>query len=575
MAISPFFKSKYLPTVCLEDWWLAKSEDGKRLCMGGLDVSENRARRVFSSAPITKRCNLVTLKTADSINILIKGTINHSRSQENGFSSEDCGVPEGTRENEDNYKLSNDANLSDVINMIPPIDLQSSCEKFESSKTTSQGDKKTTTNLKSVGPENLRRSYDTGADEVVKDAQASIGSESSDVKNADPYEDTSTKLAKAKGVITKGKVGREGINSHSISGDPDCGYEAIVDVPVESWPINMQSLIAQIHVKEDLIHGSEGNLDGSVSETPVAASPSVSERSESCSYHTMEESTLQRLPKANVSCSVEVGLNTLKAAPSKGAATRIERRIERRLTKTEGKGNKNRASNCCNENINSIPGPRLEAFASSCNIDCVKENVSSSNGGRASGRIKKRVNNLNDDQSTNSKIQHEREKANFVSVGSDSVKSYVANADGELGGSSTPDEPNHYSKDGLHTDLMHSSVPTGAAEKIISESGIDGAEVGDMRKSFTSLHKVGDVKDASDLVSKEREESKHSQLETLGSKTMKKDVPSLPSSGSKKKKQYSNARECPNLNLKRSRSGRLFTPPQFWRDQQLMYDKKK
>ncbi|KAI3949211.1 hypothetical protein MKW92_008588, partial [Papaver armeniacum] len=94
-------------------------------------------------------------------------------------------------------------------------------------------------------------------------------------------------------------------------------------------------------------------------------------------------------------------------------------------------------------------------------------------------------------------------------------------------------------------------------------------------KSFTSLHKVGDVKDASDLVSKEREESKHSQLGTPGSKTMKKDVPSLPSSGSKKKKQYSSAQECPNLNLnlKRSRSGRLFTPPQFWRDQQLLYDK--
>ncbi|KAI3942938.1 hypothetical protein MKW98_005450 [Papaver atlanticum] len=92
-------------------------------------------------------------------------------------------------------------------------------------------------------------------------------------------------------------------------------------------------------------------------------------------------------------------------------------------------------------------------------------------------------------------------------------------------------------------------------KNFISESGIDGAEVGDMRKSFTSFRKVGDVKDASDLVSKEREESKHSQLGTPGSKTMKKDVPSLPSSCSKKKKQYSNARECPNLNLKRSRSG--------------------
>ncbi|KAI3960880.1 hypothetical protein MKW92_005324, partial [Papaver armeniacum] len=31
--------SRYLPTVCLEDWWLLKSEDGKRLCIGGLVLS--------------------------------------------------------------------------------------------------------------------------------------------------------------------------------------------------------------------------------------------------------------------------------------------------------------------------------------------------------------------------------------------------------------------------------------------------------------------------------------------------------------------------------------------------------
>ncbi|KAI3893253.1 hypothetical protein MKX03_019088 [Papaver bracteatum] len=80
--------SRYLPTVSLEDWWLLISEDGKRLCIGGLVFSENRAKRVFFSAPITKRHSLMSLKTADGINVLVQGPINNS--QQNGFSSEVC-----------------------------------------------------------------------------------------------------------------------------------------------------------------------------------------------------------------------------------------------------------------------------------------------------------------------------------------------------------------------------------------------------------------------------------------------------------------------------------------------------
>ncbi|KAI3958936.1 hypothetical protein MKX01_023612 [Papaver californicum] len=302
--------SRYLPTVCLEDWWLLRSEDGKRLCIGGLVLTENRAKRVFSSAPITKRYSLRSLKTADGFEILIQGAFYNSRTQENGFSSE-------------------------------PKDVLSSSNK------------KMFTNMESEDPENLSCSYDTGMDEVAKDAPAST---SSDAKNADPNEASvavpvgilSTKLAKAKGVVTKGKVSRKKkkvTNSRSISGSPGCG-------------------VVQVHHKEDINHGSEGKVERSMSETPITASPSVSERSRSCNSRTMEESTLQRFPKADVSRSIEVGLDTLKVAPIKVAATRTSSR----LNNIEGRGNENRVSN----------------------------------GGRAPSRIKILGNNLKDDQPTNS-----------------------------------------------------------------------------------------------------------------------------------------------------------------------------
>ncbi|MCL7035399.1 hypothetical protein MKW94_011573, partial [Papaver nudicaule] len=120
-----------------------------------------------------------------------------------------------------------------------------------------------------------------------------------------------------------------------------------------------------------------------------------------------------------------------------------------------------------------------------------------------------------------------------VSVGSDSVN---ANTDADLGATRTPDPPivqlqgnvpekrqlhDLYSKDGLQTDFMHSSVFTGAAKKFKCGSGIDGTERGELRKSCGSLYN-GDGKDESDLVSREREESK-SQLGTPGSKTTKKE----------------------------------------------------
>ncbi|XP_026391852.1 kinetochore-associated protein KNL-2 homolog isoform X2 [Papaver somniferum] len=549
--------SRYLPTVCLEDWWLLKSEDGKRLCIGGLVLSENRAKRVFSSAPITKRHSLMSLKSADGINILIQGPINNSRSQENGFSPEVCsrfivGFPFGWEDVADQCLDQESAGDGAPASM----------SSFDESKEvlTSLSNKKTFTNMKSEEPEDLSCSYDTGMDEVVKESPASTNS---DVKNADsneaivavavPVGILSTKLAKAKGGVKKGKVGRKkkkGTKSRSISGSTGCG-------------------VVQVHLKEDISHVSEGKLERSVSETPIVASPSVQERSGSCNSHTMDESTLQSIPKANVSCSIEVGLD-------KTTSSRLN--------------NKNIALDCCNDNVNSIPEPRLEAIEtqqkkflisscvpnpSSSNIDNVKEIMCSPNSTRTASRIKILGNNLKNNQPTNSKILREREKVDFVSLGSVSVNSKVTSTDGKLGGTSTPDQPNvqlqgtipgkphddHYSKDGLQTDFMRSPVPTGAVEKINSGSGIDGTEGRELRKSCTSFYKVGDVKDASDLVSKGSEESKHSQLEMPGSIIMKEKVPALPSSNTKRKKQSSTAQERANLNVKRTRSGRLLLPP--------------
>ncbi|KAI3958935.1 hypothetical protein MKX01_023611 [Papaver californicum] len=308
--------SRYHPTVCLEDWWLLRSEDGKRLCIGGLVLTENRAKRVFSSAPITKRYSLRSLKTADGFEILIQGAFNNSRTQENGFSSEVCsrfvvGFPYGWEDVADRCLGQESAGNG------YPTSMSSFDESKDVLSSLSKDDKKTFTNMKSEDPENLSCSYDTGMGEVVKHALAST---SSDVKNADPNEASvavpvgilSTKLAKAKGVVTKGKVGckrKKGTNSRSVSGSPGYG-------------------VVQVHHKEDINHGSEGKSERSMSETPIAASPSVSERSRSCNSHTMQESTLQRFPNANVSCSIEVGLDTLKVAPIKVAATRTSSRLK-------------------------------------------------------------------------------------------------------------------------------------------------------------------------------------------------------------------------------------------------------
>ncbi|XP_043725414.1 uncharacterized protein LOC122671978 [Telopea speciosissima] len=81
----------FFKTVCLQDWWLVKADrdfHGKRLAVGGIASRERHAARVFSSAPIVKRFDTFTLETSDGITIAIKGLINFSRTNQNGFAME-------------------------------------------------------------------------------------------------------------------------------------------------------------------------------------------------------------------------------------------------------------------------------------------------------------------------------------------------------------------------------------------------------------------------------------------------------------------------------------------------------
>ncbi|MCD7460252.1 hypothetical protein HAX54_043153 [Datura stramonium] len=84
-------KSYFQPTVCLKDWWLTRGErdaQGRTLAVSGLTSREGQALRVFSSAPILKIYDVFNLETIDGICVVLKGFINKSRSEENGFPSE-------------------------------------------------------------------------------------------------------------------------------------------------------------------------------------------------------------------------------------------------------------------------------------------------------------------------------------------------------------------------------------------------------------------------------------------------------------------------------------------------------
>ncbi|BAT91276.1 hypothetical protein VIGAN_06259300 [Vigna angularis var. angularis] len=75
-------------TVTLYDWWLIKATNdfqGKRLAVAGVSSRKDEAMRVFVSAPVIKRYDMFSLKTADGIYLLMSGFINEQRSVQNGF----------------------------------------------------------------------------------------------------------------------------------------------------------------------------------------------------------------------------------------------------------------------------------------------------------------------------------------------------------------------------------------------------------------------------------------------------------------------------------------------------------
>ncbi|KAL3327455.1 hypothetical protein AABB24_035240 [Solanum stoloniferum] len=84
-------KSCFQPTVSLKDWWLIRAErdsQGRTLAVAGLTSREGQALRGFTSAPILRIYDVFNLETIDGICVVLKGFINKSRSEENGFPSE-------------------------------------------------------------------------------------------------------------------------------------------------------------------------------------------------------------------------------------------------------------------------------------------------------------------------------------------------------------------------------------------------------------------------------------------------------------------------------------------------------
>ncbi|XP_051120442.1 kinetochore-associated protein KNL-2 homolog [Andrographis paniculata] len=86
---SSYLKQEYL----LHDWWLVKvisDFHGKRLGIEGFSSRDRGVVRCFSSAPIVKRIDAVTLATADGKTVMVHGHLNRHRSLQNGFSHEIC-----------------------------------------------------------------------------------------------------------------------------------------------------------------------------------------------------------------------------------------------------------------------------------------------------------------------------------------------------------------------------------------------------------------------------------------------------------------------------------------------------
>ncbi|XP_050374036.1 protein EMBRYO DEFECTIVE 1674-like [Argentina anserina] len=86
--ITPFSTPKTvsasLKSIFLEDWWLVKAQ-GNALAVEGFAKSQRSAQRTFSSAAISKRHTATSLETTDGVIVTLGGSLNISRTSQNGF----------------------------------------------------------------------------------------------------------------------------------------------------------------------------------------------------------------------------------------------------------------------------------------------------------------------------------------------------------------------------------------------------------------------------------------------------------------------------------------------------------
>ncbi|XP_049360985.1 kinetochore-associated protein KNL-2 homolog isoform X6 [Solanum verrucosum] len=211
-------KSCFQPTVSLKDWWLIRAErdsQGRTLAVAGLTSREGQALRGFTSAPILKIYDVFNLETIDGICVVLKGFINKSRSEENGFPSEVIGQflfgfpPQWETFNEKflGRESKGKASASDALCFEKPSMYS---EKVKDLKKLDQNDHVETTG-ETIQDHNGRKDYEVEdnlmrdnqndgevANEVIVQKKKKRATRSSDQLNST---NTSTSIAKEQGIL--------------------------------------------------------------------------------------------------------------------------------------------------------------------------------------------------------------------------------------------------------------------------------------------------------------------------------------------------------------------------------------
>ncbi|KAM7256484.1 hypothetical protein ACFE04_012225 [Oxalis oulophora] len=78
------------PSSLKSEWWLYKTNEDKGLAVAGLASTQKLGVRILCSAPIAKRHTATILETTDGVTITLSGSIDRSRTRQNGFSLEVC-----------------------------------------------------------------------------------------------------------------------------------------------------------------------------------------------------------------------------------------------------------------------------------------------------------------------------------------------------------------------------------------------------------------------------------------------------------------------------------------------------